>query len=160
MLRLIKFFFIANDAQKRCYKILTKEKWRIFFFKSMLKIKKALEVSPFLKLCSNFFQGGGRLPFPPPYAASGPYKWHSPPLVGRLNHTLLSLRCPQFENSRQKNIILKCETIDYNNNIDKTLDVVFSRFRGFSFTITLRQKPKKVMRMPRWIKRQRERMGA
>ena len=30
---------------------------------------------------------------------------------------------------------------------DWTLDVVFSRFRGFSFTITLRQKPKGVPRM-------------
>ena len=30
---------------------------------------------------------------------------------------------------------------------DNTLDVVFARFRGFSFTITLRQKPKIVMRM-------------
>ena len=30
---------------------------------------------------------------------------------------------------------------------DNTLDVVFARFRGFSFTITLRQKPKEVMRM-------------
>ena len=33
-----------------------------------------------------------------------------------------------------------------NNNTDRTLDVVFSRFRGFSFTITLRQKPKWVRR--------------
>ena len=32
-------------------------------------------------------------------------------------------------------------------NTDRTLDVVFSRFRGFSFTITLRQKPKGVTRM-------------
>ena len=31
--------------------------------------------------------------------------------------------------------------------IDRTLDVVFSRFRGFSFTITLRQKTKGVTRM-------------
>jgi len=29
-----------------------------------------------------------------------------------------------------------------NNNTDRTLDVVFSRFKGFSVTITLRQKPK------------------
>ena len=29
---------------------------------------------------------------------------------------------------------------------DRTLDVVFSRFRGFSFTITLSQKPKGVPR--------------
>ena len=32
-------------------------------------------------------------------------------------------------------------------NTDRTLDVVFSRFRGFSFTITLRQKPKGVTHM-------------
>ena len=32
------------------------------------------------------------------------------------------------------------------NNTDGTLDVVFSRFRGFSFTISLRQKPKGVTR--------------
>ena len=29
---------------------------------------------------------------------------------------------------------------------DRTLDVIFSRFRGFSFTITPRQKPKGVTR--------------
>ena len=34
-----------------------------------------------------------------------------------------------------------------NNNTDRTLDVVFSRFRGFSFTITLRLEPKGVTRM-------------
>ena len=34
-----------------------------------------------------------------------------------------------------------------NKNTDRTLDVVFSRFRGFSFIITLRQKPKEVTRM-------------
>jgi len=33
------------------------------------------------------------------------------------------------------------------NNTDRTLDVVFSRFRGFSFIVTLRQKPKEVTRM-------------
>ena len=32
------------------------------------------------------------------------------------------------------------------NITDGTLDVVFSRFRGFSFTISLRQKPKGVTR--------------
>jgi len=32
-----------------------------------------------------------------------------------------------------------------NKNTDRTLDVVFSRFRGFSFTITLRQKRKVVI---------------
>ena len=32
-----------------------------------------------------------------------------------------------------------------NKNTDRTLDVVFSRFRGFSFTITLRQKSKVVI---------------
>ena len=30
-----------------------------------------------------------------------------------------------------------------NNNADRTLDVIFSRFRGFSFTITISQKPKR-----------------
>ena len=30
----------------------------------------------------------------------------------------------------------------YNNNTDRTPDVFFSKFRDFSFTITLRQKPK------------------
>ena len=34
-----------------------------------------------------------------------------------------------------------------NNNTDRLLDVVFSRFRGFSFTITLKQKPKEITRM-------------
>ena len=34
------------------------------------------------------------------------------------------------------------------NKTDRTLDVVFSRFSGFSFTITLRQRPKGVMCMP------------
>ena len=34
-----------------------------------------------------------------------------------------------------------------NNNTTITLDVVFSRFRVFSFTITLRQKPKRATRM-------------
>ena len=29
-----------------------------------------------------------------------------------------------------------------NNNTDRTLDVVFTRFRGFSFTITLGRSPK------------------
>ena len=43
-------------------------------------------------------------------------------------------------------------------NTDKTIDVVFSGFRGFSFTITLRQKPKGVQRRQRWITRQRESM--
>ena len=33
------------------------------------------------------------------------------------------------------------------NKTDRTLDVVFYRFRSFSFTITLRQKPKEVTRM-------------
>ena len=33
------------------------------------------------------------------------------------------------------------------NNTDKTLNVVFSRIRGFSFTITQWQKPKRVTRM-------------
>ena len=33
------------------------------------------------------------------------------------------------------------------NNTERTLDVVFSRFRDFSFTRTLRQKPKGVTRM-------------
>ena len=32
-----------------------------------------------------------------------------------------------------------------NKNTDRTLDVVFSRFRGFLFTITLRQKRKVVI---------------
>ena len=31
-----------------------------------------------------------------------------------------------------------------NNNTDRTLDDVLSRYRGFSFTITLRQSPKGV----------------
>ena len=35
----------------------------------------------------------------------------------------------------------------------------FFRFRGFSFTITLRPKPKGVTRMQRLIKRQSDRMG-
>ena len=34
-------------------------------------------------------------------------------------------------------------------NTDRTLDFVFSRFRDFSFTIILKQKPKGVTRMPR-----------
>ena len=38
--------------------------------------------------------------------------------------------------------------IEINYNTDRTLDVVFSRFRGFSFTITLRQKPKGVTGCP------------
>ena len=38
-----------------------------------------------------------------------------------------------------------------NNNTDRTLDVVFSRFRGFSFTITLRQKHKRVPRRQRML---------
>ena len=38
-----------------------------------------------------------------------------------------------------------------NNNTDRTLDVAFLRFMGFSFTKTLRQKPKAVPRMERWI---------
>ena len=33
-----------------------------------------------------------------------------------------------------------------NNNTDITLDVVFSRFNGFSITITLRQRPSVVPR--------------
>ena len=33
------------------------------------------------------------------------------------------------------------------NKTNRTLDVVFYRFRSFSFTITLRQKPKEVTRM-------------
>ena len=45
-----------------------------------------------------------------------------------------------------------------NNKKDRTHDVVFSRFRGFSFTITLRKKPKGVTHMPRCITRQRESM--
>ena len=45
------------------------------------------------------------------------------------------------------------------NNTDKTLDVVFSiLWWGFSFIITLRQRPKGVTRVPRWITRQRESM--
>ena len=42
-----------------------------------------------------------------------------------------------------------------NNNTDRTLDVFFSRFRGFSFTIILRQMPKG---MPRLIARKRMRV--
>ena len=38
-------------------------------------------------------------------------------------------------------------TIDYFTIPDRTLDVVFSKFRGFSFTITLRQQPKGVRRI-------------
>ena len=38
--------------------------------------------------------------------------------------------------------------IDYSKITDKTLDVVVSRFLGFSFIITLRQKPKGVTSMP------------
>ena len=34
-----------------------------------------------------------------------------------------------------------------NNNTERTLDVVFSRFRGFLFTISLRQKSKGVTRI-------------
>ena len=37
--------------------------------------------------------------------------------------------------------------IDYLMLTDRTLDVVYSRFRGISFTITLREKPKEVSRM-------------
>ena len=44
-------------------------------------------------------------------------------------------RKPDTENHRLINIT------------DRTLDVVFSRFRGFSFTKTLRQKPKGITRM-------------
>ena len=33
------------------------------------------------------------------------------------------------------------------NNTDRTLDVAFSRLKGFSFTITLRQRPKGVTRI-------------
>ena len=43
-----------------------------------------------------------------------------------------------------------------NNNTDRILDVVFSRFRVFSFTITLRQTPKGVTCMPCWITIQRK----
>ena len=41
---------------------------------------------------------------------------------------------------------------------DRILDLVFLRFRGFSSTITPRQKPKGVTRMWRLIIRQRESM--
>ena len=43
--------------------------------------------------------------------------------------------------------ILRILQSQFNNNTDRTLDVVFSRFRGFSFTITLRQRLKGVTRM-------------
>ena len=57
---------------------------------------------------------------------------------------------------------IKCKMIIRNaytnKDTDRTLDVFFSRFRDFSSSIILRQKPKGVTRMPRQITRQRERM--
>ena len=44
------------------------------------------------------------------------------------------------------------------NIIDITLDVVFSIFWGFSFTITLRQRPKGLTHMQRGMTCQRERI--
>ena len=44
------------------------------------------------------------------------------------------------------------------NNTERTLDVDFSRFSGFLFTITPRHKPKGVTRIRRWITRHRERI--
>ena len=41
--------------------------------------------------------------------------------------------------------------IDYSTITDKTLDVVVSRFLGFLFIITLRQKPKVVTSMPFFV---------
>jgi len=40
--------------------------------------------------------------------------------------------------------MLRIHTIDYLKITARTLDFVFSRFRGFSFTITLKQKLKGV----------------
>ena len=47
---------------------------------------------------------------------------------------------------RVKNGVLICHC-DINNNPDRKLDVVFSRFSSFSFTMILRQWPKGVKRM-------------
>ena len=43
-------------------------------------------------------------------------------------------------------------------NTDRTLDVVFSRFKVFSFTVILRQKPNGVTRRQRWITKKGESM--
>ena len=43
-----------------------------------------------------------------------------------------------------------------NDNTDRTLYVVDSKFRGFSFTITLRQRHKGFTRIPHWMTRKRE----
>ena len=53
-----------------------------------------------------------------------------------------------------------CEYINHRliKITDRALDVVFSRFRGLSFTLTLRQKPKGVPRKQRRITIQRESM--
>ena len=59
-----------------------------------------------------------------------------------------------FQQCYLKVLLLRLITI----LVDRTIDVVFSRFRVFSFTITLRKKPKGVTRRQRWITRQRESM--
>ena len=58
-----------------------------------------------------------------------------------------SIRSTLMKINNIKQYIKKEQDHRSNNNTDKILDVVFSRFRGFSFTKTLRQRPKGVTHM-------------
>ena len=65
------------------------------------------------------------------------------------NVTFIHCSCTQKDFVFSTEIFIKATLRDqFNDNTDRTLDVVFSRFRGFSFTITMRQKPKGVTRIP------------
>ena len=51
---------------------------------------------------------------------------------------------------------LSALTLEHRLIDNRTVYIVFSRYRVFSVTITPRQKPKVVKRMPHWMTRQRE----